>query len=381
MRHLDIMAPRRWLITESKARIDHPEDFVFDGGSQGAKRALSALLHAAENPHMVTIKWDGSPALIFGRDEDGFTLTDKSGFSNKKPTGLPRSASELNNMLFMRKPDEPNRERYAQGIASIFDQLESMVPETFRGFIHGDLLWLGRPPVANGAYVFKPNKVSYSIPVSSPLGQLISRSKVGIAVHGLYGSREDSEPESIDDVDSIGLRTSQDVVTMGSQISDLERTPLPKALITKMEGMLGKLSPSIDRFLDKSALSSRQITDLPDLMKRYLNSRAYAGTHGFSDAANGFSEWVSSFRGLTERKRANILKWLEEHRQEHAATWSAIDLLTTLKDRIKSDIDRQTSTKVGTELGGKPGHEGYVADTPQGRIKMVNRPHFMRKEF
>lgn len=379
MRHLDIMVPQRWFIAESKARIDHPEDFVFDHGSQGAKQALSALMHAASHPHQVTIKWDGSPALIFGRDDDGFTLTDKSGFSNKKPTGLPRSASELNNMLFMRKPDEPNREAYAQGIAGLFNMLERIVPDSFRGFIHGDLLWLGRPRIENGSYVFKPNKVSYAIPVSGPLGQLIARSKAGLAIHGLYRDRGEQEPESIDDIDGLGLRTSPDVVTMGSQISDLESTPLPKALISKMDGILRRLSPQIDQFLDRSMLSSRQITDLPDLMKRYLNSRAYAGTHGFSDAATGFRDWVSTFHGLTERKRANVIKWLDEHPHQHAAVWTAIDLLTTLKDRIKSDIDRQIHPRIGTELGGKPGHEGFVADTPQGRIKMVNRPHFMRK--
>jgi hypothetical protein len=59
MRHSDILIPQRWLITEAKARIDHPEDTVFDEGSAGANRALNALVHAAEQPHTVTIKWDG----------------------------------------------------------------------------------------------------------------------------------------------------------------------------------------------------------------------------------------------------------------------------------------------------------------------------------
>ena len=43
MRHLDIVVPQRWFITEAKARIDHPEDLVFDEGTSGAKKALAAI--------------------------------------------------------------------------------------------------------------------------------------------------------------------------------------------------------------------------------------------------------------------------------------------------------------------------------------------------
>lgn len=381
MRHIDIVIPSTWLLTEAvKARIDHPEDLVFDHGSSGARKALGALIHASETPHNVTVKWDGSPALIFGRDDRGFTLVDKSGFASRKME-LPRSASELNSMLYMRKPDEPGRQQYAGSIAKLWDKLEKVVPTSFRGFIQGDLLWSDRPPVDQQYYRFKPNKVSYAIPASSPLGQLIGRSSAGMAVHGLYSSREDSEPAAIDDPDSMGLMDSPDVVIMGSQVSDLEKTSLPKALLTKMHSTMDRLSPGIDRFLDRQQLSARQITDLPDQMKRYVNSRAYAGHHGLSDAPAGFVRWIESgSAGLTERKRANVLKWISEHGKEHAETWMAVDLLTTLKDRIKKDIDRQVTSRISAELHGAPGHEGYVADTPFGRIKMVNRPHFMKKE-
>jgi len=62
------------------ARIQHAEDLVFWEGSAGAVRALESLKKLETGGHKnVTIKWDGSPAVIFGRDEEGnFILTDKS---------------------------------------------------------------------------------------------------------------------------------------------------------------------------------------------------------------------------------------------------------------------------------------------------------------
>ena len=67
------------------ARIDHAEDIVFWEGSRGAMRAVEALKNLEGDSHRdVTLKWDGSPAIIFGRNENGeFILTDKSGFTAK----------------------------------------------------------------------------------------------------------------------------------------------------------------------------------------------------------------------------------------------------------------------------------------------------------
>lgn len=380
MRHSEIMIPTRWLLSESiKARIDHPEDLVFDEAGGGARKALNGLLHAAAEPRTVTIKWDGSPALIFGRDDKGFSLTDKSGFGSKQE--LPRSPSELANGLFMRRPGDEGRQDYANSIARLWPILERVVPESFRGFVIGDLLWNGRPTLSNGTYTFRPNKISYSVPAEGPLGQLIGRSKMGMAVHGLYTDRSQSEPNAVDGADSLGLQDNPDAVIMGASIDDLQGVGLPVKLESLMKSTIERLSPSIDRFLDRSQLAARQITDLGSLMKRYVNSRAYSGQHGFDDAASGFAQWIDSGgAGLTDRKRQNVMKYLQDRDKEHKATWSAVDALTSLKDRIKDEIDRQVSSRVSTELRGKPGHEGYVADTPYGRIKMVNRPHFMRKD-
>src|SRR5210317_798286 len=89
----------------AEARIQHLEDLVFWEGSAGAVRALEAIRRLETGGHTdVTIKWDGSPAIIFGRDAEGnFILTDKSGFVATGYDGRAKSAKELEQMLLTRK--------------------------------------------------------------------------------------------------------------------------------------------------------------------------------------------------------------------------------------------------------------------------------------
>ena len=75
-------------LTEDKGHLDHPEDLIFLGGTEGANRAVQAMLDTAKNPDKITIKWDGYPALIFGRGVNGkFSIMDKHMFNKKDLSG------------------------------------------------------------------------------------------------------------------------------------------------------------------------------------------------------------------------------------------------------------------------------------------------------
>jgi len=102
---------------------------------------------------------------------------------------------------------------------------------------------------------------------------------------------------------------------------------------------------------------------------------------GLADAANGFISWAkSNTKDITERKRENLLSWIAENPKGYGAAWMVADQLTKLKDQLKQNVDAQVGGTVRADLRDVPGHEGYVADTPSGKIKLVNRPHFMKKE-
>ena len=96
MRFYEFKQIDKSIITEG-ARIDHAEDIIFDDGSKGAIRAIESLKKLEQGGHEnVTIKWDGSPAIVFGRNENGeFILTDKSGFVKKGGVERAKSGKEM----------------------------------------------------------------------------------------------------------------------------------------------------------------------------------------------------------------------------------------------------------------------------------------------
>jgi hypothetical protein len=383
MRHSDILIPQRWFITEAKVRIEHPEDLIFTERSHGARRALNAMIHAAEDPHTVSIKWDGSPALIFGRDYDnGLVLTDKSGFNSKKTGGMPRSIEGVKQMLFMRKPDQTGRSEYADSIANLYPLLNKAVPLSFKGYLQGDVLWTSRPPVVNGNYVFTPNKITYSIPVNSPLGNNIANSAAGIVVHSQFDGQDNDDSRAINNLTKLGLINVPGLLIMGPNATNLESTPLPSNIKSSVTAIIQKSAVAIDEFLDPAALNTAQLTDFGSKMKQYVAYRASHGITGLSNATQGFISWISSSDSkLTDRKRANMLDWIKTHHRGYIATWQIAEQLSKLKDLIRDGVDQQVGTNIGAELRGQQGHEGYVADTPSGKIKLVNRPHFMRKDI
>ena len=111
MRYRDIKLVESRVYLKEGARIDHAEDIVFWEGSRGAIRALESLKSLEQGKHTnVTIKWDGSPAIIFGRTADGeFVLTDKSGFGAKGYDGKSKSGEDLEQM-FLNRSGGKNRE-------------------------------------------------------------------------------------------------------------------------------------------------------------------------------------------------------------------------------------------------------------------------------
>ena len=72
--------------------IEHLEDWVFRLGPDGIVKALDIVSHAEVTPSATTAKWDGKPAVIWGRKPSTgeFVLTDGSGFEAKGYDGLPR---------------------------------------------------------------------------------------------------------------------------------------------------------------------------------------------------------------------------------------------------------------------------------------------------
>jgi hypothetical protein len=337
------------------ARIEHLEDLVFEKGTKGIREAVEIMRHAAENTRATTtVKWDGKPAIIFGRKPDGtFVLTDKSGFGAKGYDGLATSPEHIQQIMALRKGDRTELVAIYQ---KLFPLLRAATPENMRGYVQGDLLYTNTPPEVSGEFVFRPNFVEYKIPASSKLGQRIAASEVGVAIHTRYKD-PDSAPTAIK---NIALDPVAGLLLIEPSVKDIQNIELNAPLVKQLSQIISVHGKDIDGLFNPADLRSAGITDLPQLCKRYINSRIDSN---YDNLLNGFGDWLQS--NVTPRKFNNIVEYLQSPRSNTdgiTAAFAAFMLLHDIKTDMLMQLDRQ-----------QPGQEGWVLATPAGRAKLVNR--------
>lgn len=375
------------ILMEAKARIEHPEDLIFDHGLSGAKTALHILQTTADQPQSVSIKFDGSPSLIAGWRGNEFVLTDKAGFGAKGYDGMTTSGDAIENMIMSRKQKDTSpqavakRSAYAKTIASLYPILRDAIPKSFQGYAQTDLLWVGVPKIVDGMYEFKPNKVVYRVGQHTELGKQIAQSKVGMVVHSIFASQQDQEPDALRDVASLGWKIPGDLVVVPHEIEFKQKLSLNKTDSAKLQKIIQTKGKKIDKFFDPLSLTDRNIKALPNLMKSFLAYKAGKGSNDFGNVAQEFVDWLASSASKASSKmQAAVGEWLKLNLDGYNATWQIVQLLVDLKLDLKSQMDQQVGNIVSAHLDQAPGHEGFVSVTPQGIIKLVNRAEFMKKD-
>jgi hypothetical protein len=344
----------RQIITEG-ARIEHIEDLVFERGTRGVREALDILAHAAEDTRRyTTVKWDGKPAIIWGRKPTGeFVLTDKSGFGAKGYDGMTTSPEMMAQIQRQRGGERGELIAIYQ---KLFPMLRAATPENFRGFVQGDLLYTETPLEQAGAYVFRPNFVEYKIPAASKLGERIGASEVGIAAHTRY-KEQGGEPQPLQ---QLNVEPVSGLLIIEPTVKDIKNVTLNKNLVSQLKKVVNQNSTAIDGLFNPAELRAAQLSDLPQLCKRYINSRIDTN---YDNLLSEFGTWLQA--NVTPRKYNNIVEYLQSPRSNQdgiVAAFSAFLLLHEIKTDMLEQLDRQ-----------QPGQEGWVLATPAGRAKLVNR--------
>ena len=335
--------------------IEHLEDLVFRRGTQGIRDALEIVSHATQQPSTVTAKWDGKPAVIFGRKPSTgeFVLTDGSGFEAKGYDGLATSPEMMAQIQSTRSGD---RTELIQLYATLFPVLEAALPPNFRGYVKGDLLYMNTPPVVAGNYVFKPNTIEYKIPAKSALGQRIGNSNIGIAIHSMYADvGEPRQPLS-----GVGFNEVPGLM--------LEKPASPRQLQTEtaaekqLKQLIRAQGNAIDTLFNPVELRAHKITDLAKLCVDFINTKVGSPLNG-ATLLPEFGEWLQT--KVTPQKFRNIVEYLNSPTSNTPALAAAFQAFNLLHD-LKMHLLRQADTE-------HPGQEGWVMATPAGYAKAVNR--------
>jgi hypothetical protein len=344
--------------------IEHLEDLVFRNGSAGIKKALDIVKYTADNTgKTTTVKWDGKPALVFGRDPEGaFVLTDVSGFTARGYNGLFTSPRQVARHLEQRDAAAEAQGKSATRVetllplyVNLWPMLEAAVPKDFKGYVQGDLLYTQQPPEQAGNFVFTPNTVEYKIPVASDVGQRIARSEVGIAMHTQYA--EPGAPK--EPIGRVDFKRVPGLLLL-EPVYAKENVQPNRQLVQQVKEVYNSQGAAIDQLFDPADLRALQITDLPRLCIDYINSRV--GT-GFDNLLAQFGPWLQQH--VTPKKFNNIVEYIQSPRSNlngMAAAFTAWVLLHDIKMDILNQLDLQ-----------HPGQEGWVMATGAGMAKAVNR--------
>ena len=183
--------PAPWMLTESakNTHLEHLEDLIFNSGYAGAQEALNyveslrqMLAEGTGTTTQLTVKWDGSPAIICGIDptDSKFFVGTKSVFAKAQPKICKDQEDILD--FYGDKPELANK---------LAQALKYLPKLGIGGVVQGDLMFTeGDVSVVNingeDCYVFTPNTITYAVPVNSNLGQRIARAKIGIVFHTTY---------------------------------------------------------------------------------------------------------------------------------------------------------------------------------------------------
>jgi hypothetical protein len=365
--------PEQQLIFEDKGHLDHPEDLIFLGGVQGATRAVQSMVDTVKNPGKVTIKWDGYPALIFGRDRQGkFSIMDKHMFNKKDGSG--RQVYSPEQFVEYDRARGVDRSQLHQLIANIWPGLEKS--DRSKGYYWGDLLFSAPLKDQNGLYKFKanPNGIAYTVEADSEVGQFFDGKTAGIVVHQFIPATAMTTDDATPLDGTIGkLQNNSNIAIVPAKMPITPTLKLDNAVAKKASAVIQKYGQAVDQLMN-SAPQARNTFN--GLFTTYINKRIVQGN--LNNLLQGFYEYVAS-RPMTDSMRAKIDNHLEQNKAGVQGAFEIWVALYNMKMGIVTQLNKaaESSPVKGYLDDGTQTQEGFVSHG----LKFVDRMGFSRQNL
>jgi hypothetical protein len=353
--------------------FQHVEDLVLIEGSSGANSAIGRLFDLARNPQTIRWKWDGKPQVYWGREPNGkFIMVGHNGWLKPGDSGKSQSPAELVKFIMSTgnvAPDKQDeRMRFANEYASLWALFEAATPKDFRGYVYGDLLFMRRPELQDGAYTFTPNNVQYSVPQSTELGQRISKAIAAVVGHAYFPQfgMGDDQQQPIDDFSS--FNTTQGLIVLGPRYA---RQPIKidTKKLQDLQKYVAVNKTTIDNFLNDERLAAMKMAGFKGVLYNFNNQMARVGRT--TDLASEFMTWLSSGSKQSAPMQQKIKDWIAQNQKGFVATFAVLENLRAVKNQIIDQLDSEGGDIQQTTKGQRGG-EGYV-QFGQPNIKLVPR--------
>ena len=394
-----------FLLTESKnVHLEHLEDLIFNKGYAGAEEALDyleslrhMLAEGTGTTTQLTVKWDGSPAIICGIDpEDSkFFVGTKAVFSKGEPKRA-KTARQIQEWY----GDQPE---LAEILMSALKYLSKL---NIGGVVQGDLLFtpgkVTKVEVNDElCYVFTPNTITYAVPVDSHLGQRIAEAKLGIIFHTTYTGGDTIDTMSAQFGVNVGsLTQTRDVwfddATYKDYTGVASLTPTENLKIEKYLAATAKTMQKIGQQRFDIVLQDREFNRM---IKPFINKMIRAGIQALDPTAflkdfiaHYNQEMMKGVEDPTSRVAQNRVakikakeQWIADNSNNLVGILAVYKRMIELKHMLLAKLQKVEG--IGTFQKTNDGYkvtapEGFVAiGHDGGAVKLVDRLTFSRMNF
>jgi hypothetical protein len=386
--------------------MEHVEEEALNRGKEGAEYAIKQMMLFADmlkgrtNKKLrVSVKWDGAPAIVCGIDPESkkFFVGTKGVFA--KTPKLGTSHEEIDRIY--------GESGAVPKLHLAFDHLSKL---GIKGVLQGDFMFdesSRREEEIDGQamYTFKPQLITYAVPVDSDIGKKIGQAKFGIIFHTNYVGETLATAQANYDVDINQLKRNSDVWFDDAFFKDVSGSVLMTAQETAQakqdlaDAMAAyKAVPNV--VWDAMKSNDDFIANFKIWINTNIRQGKLAGDPG--EFLNGFIDWyrervqaeIAKLKNQDPEKPAvknrmakidSNMNFINRNRKGLSGIINFMKEITALKTLFISKLNNIESiahfykTADGYEAGSP---EGYVAiDHVGGAVKIVDRLEFSRRNF
>ena len=392
-------------ITQLK-HLEHLEDEMLNYGVEGCHAAVSFLKELRKmigkkaSGSLMQTKWDGAPSVVCGKHPltGRFFVGTKSVFNKTEPK-----------LCYF----DENVDSYYSTIPDLRDKLKVALREfkklDINGVIQGDLLYTDDvvEEEINGQklYTFKPNTITYAIPVDHPLGEQCRASKIGVVFHTHYSGDDLESMQAQGGVPDSMIGSTSDVLNIKNttpmnqvNFSTAEFTQFDRH-VAEIERMCGFSGDFLDELLGLKGTKGDAKWHIASYMKQFFNDQIKKA-QTISNPDKTLADMINFYDGKvnaaasklspkTQVQKKNLIYASQNYAVENADKFKGVlklykelQALKTLVIGKLDDLETTIKTFVMTDKGYKiTSHEGYVLHKDGDMIKFVNRIEFSYNNF
>ncbi len=364
--------------------LEHLEDHAINAGHAGVLHAMNNLmdvhrkLRGRDNPTKITMKYDGSPSVVFGHHpETGkFFVASKSVF-NKNPK------------LNYTEEDIEKNHGHAPGLVEKLKAALNHLPKVSppRGVYQGDIMHTSGDVQRKGNKVsFTPNTITYSTPASSKHGEAALNSKVGVAVHTAYkgDNLEGMEAQYAPSLSHFGNHPDVHLISTEHNLSKVEYGPEQQKYFRDHLKSATRAARSIPEE-GHNAIAGHRIP-----LKTYINHTVRTGTRpnveGFLEHyQNAHQKKIDAVKTAKSKEAKTVemqraLQDVHDNREHFQNMLNLHNHLQKAKDTLTHALS--TTAEFDHHIRGKKSKpEGFVVVRGNRPTKFVDRADFSAANF